>query len=111
MKRGIALIVQYDLKTGEFIAQLLQELGYDTAVATTYAEALACFGARSPELLVIDPVLADGDGFDLVRLATPSAHVVVTSAFPARTADTAARLGVPLVVKPFEADKLIAHIS
>jgi DNA-binding response OmpR family regulator len=106
-----ALVVQHDLPTGELIAKLLRERGYETAVASTYAQALALFAATDPRLVVIDPVLSDGDGLELVRSATVSARVVITSAFPSGVERAAADLGVPLVVKPFGTDELMAQIG
>ena len=107
----IALVVQHDTPTGELIAQLLQGHGYETAVASTYAQAVALFEAIDPRLVVIDPVLSDGDGLELVRSARASARVVMTSAFPSGVERAAADLGVPLVVKPFETDELMAHVG
>jgi DNA-binding response OmpR family regulator len=111
MDRLAALVVQHDLRTGEFISQVLRDNGYDALIATSLVEGLSLHQATRPELLVIDPVLSDGDGFDLVRLAMPAARVIVTSAFPLRTADTAAKLGVPLLVKPFDVAQLIAYVN
>jgi DNA-binding response OmpR family regulator len=103
--------VDHDLSAGEFIGRLLQERGYMTTVATTYADGLSLFQATSPQLLVIDPRLSDGDGLALVRIAIPSARVVLTSAFPSGVSNAAARLGVPLVVKPFEGERFLAQVS
>jgi DNA-binding response OmpR family regulator len=107
----VALVVDHDRATRELISQLLTERGYETAVAATYAQALAIFEARGPRLVVIDPVLSDGEGIELVRRAKSSARVLITSAFPTRLVDAAASLGVPLVVKPFEIDHLLAQID
>jgi DNA-binding response OmpR family regulator len=106
-----ALIVDYDRRTCELISRLLQERGYETAVATTYASGLSLFEATGPRVLVIDPRLSDGDGLELVRKALPSTRVVLTSAFPTGFAGAAAALGVPLVAKPFVVDELVALIG
>ena len=108
---SIALVVQHDLRTGELIAQLLGAHGYEAAVASTYAQAVSLFEATDPRLVVIDPVLSDGDGLELVRRARASARVVITSAFPSSVERAAADLGVPLVVKPFETDELMAYFG
>jgi hypothetical protein len=60
-------------------------------------------------LVVIDPVLRDGDGLSLARIAKPYARVVLTSANP--IADAADELGVPLVAKPFATDDLLAQVE
>jgi DNA-binding response OmpR family regulator len=107
----MALVVQHDPPTAELIAQLLRERGYETAVASTYGQALSLFQATDPPLIVIDPVLSDGDGLELVRSAKATARVVITSAFPSGVERAAADLGVPLVVKPFETDDLMALVE
>lgn len=104
-------MVDHDPSTAELIALLLRQRRYEAGVATTYAQALSIFDATHPQLLVIDPVLRDGDGLDLVRTATPSVRVVLTSAFPTRIESAAAELGVPLVLKPFATDDLMAQVE
>ncbi len=109
MERRTALIVDHDLSTAELISRLLYARGYETVVATTYAQGWSLFDSTRPRVLVIDPVLVDGDGLELARKATSSAHVVLSSAFPARTVDSEYPW-LPLVVKPFATHELLAHI-
>ena len=86
-------------------------------MASTYEQALHLWEATNPLLVVIDPVLRDGDGLALARIAKPYARVVLTSANPRpsapgrRIADVADELGVPLVAKPFATDDLLAEIE
>ena len=109
--------MEHDRSTGELISLLLRERGYDTTVADTYQEALHLWEATNPGLVLIDPVLRDGDGLALARIAKPYARVILTSANPRsslpgrRIADAADELGVPLVAKPFAADDLMAQIE
>ena len=77
----------------------------------TYAQASSSFVSAKPTLVVIDPVLIDGDGLDLVRAAKASARVILTSAFPTGVASAARDLEVPLVTKPFETDALMALVE
>jgi DNA-binding response OmpR family regulator len=107
----VALVVDHDPSTAELIALLLRQRRYDARVATTFAQALSIFDAIHPQLLVIDPVLRDGDGLELVRNATPSVRVVVTSAFPTGIERAVAELRVPLVLKPFATDDLMAQVT
>jgi DNA-binding response OmpR family regulator len=65
--------------------------------------------ATNPLLVVIDPLLRDGDGLALARIAKPYARVILTSADP--IADAAEELGVPLVAKPFATDDLMAQVE
>ena len=117
MERRVALVVEHDRSTGELISLLLRERGYETAVANTYEQALHLWEATNPRLVVIDPVLRDGDGLALARIAKPYARVILTSANSRssprgqRIADAADELGVPLVAKPFATDDLMAQIE
>jgi DNA-binding response OmpR family regulator len=117
VERRVALVVEHDPSTGELISVLLRERGYETAVARTYEQALHLWEATNPLLVVIDPVLRDGDGLALARIAKPYARVILTSANPRpslpgkRIADAAEELGVPLVAKPFGTDELLAQIE
>ena len=117
MERRVALIVEHDRSTGELISLLLRERGYETSVADTYEQALHLWEATNPRLVVIDPILRDGDGLALARIAKPYARVILTSAnsgpsLPGqRIADAADELGVPLVAKPFATDDLMAQVE
>ena len=117
MERRVALVVEHDPSTGELISLLLRERGYETSVASTYEQALHLWEATNPLLVVIDPVLRDGDGLALARIAKPYARVILMSANPGpslpgrRIADSADELGVPLVAKPFATDDLMAQIE
>jgi DNA-binding response OmpR family regulator len=115
--RRVALVVEHDRATGELISLLLRQRGYETSVANTYEQALSLWDATNPRLVVIDPVLRDGDGLALARIAKPHARVILTSANPRpslpgqRIADAADELGIPLVAKPFATDDLLAQIE
>jgi DNA-binding response OmpR family regulator len=117
VEKRVALVVEHDPSTGELISFLLRERGYETSVANTYEQALHLWEATNPLLVVIDPVLRDGDGLSLARIAKPYARVILTSANPGpslpgkRIADAAEELGVPLVAKPFATDDLMAKIG
>lgn len=117
MEKRVALVVEHDPSTGAFISLLLRERGYETSVANTYEQALHLWEATNPRLVVIDPVLRDGDGLSLARIAKPYARVILTSANPVpslpgqRIADAAEELGVPIVAKPFGADELMAQVQ
>lgn len=78
-------------------------------MASTYEQALHLWEATNPRLVVIDPVLRDGDGLALARIAKLYARVILTSANP--IADAAEELGVPLVAKPFATDDLLAQVE
>lgn len=106
-----ALIVQHDPSTAEAIAQLLRTRGYWTMVAGALEQATSRFRTTAPALIVMDPVLSDGDGMALVRRATASSRVLLTSAFPDGIADAAESLGLTILLKPFARDDLLALLE
>ena len=105
------LVVEHDSSTRKFIADLLEERGHEVTRAETLAEAASIFETRQPAILVIDPVLGDGDGLGLIRRAQDrSVRVVMTSAYPPRVQEAIA-LGIPLVTKPFTGEELLERVG
>jgi len=60
------LVVEDDASTREFIAELLSKHGYVVSVAPDGAEARAQVAASLPELVILDLILPDVSGFQLL---------------------------------------------
>ena len=94
MKKNI-LIIDDDPLVREAITAFLAEVGFNTHTASTLAEARKSVSARSYEAVIIDQLLPDGSGIDLIRelraISADMAIVVITGA-----AD------VPLAVKAMQ---------
>ena len=93
---------------------VLRNAGYQVDAATTVAEALDAIAVRPPDLLVLDLVLPDGSGVDVLRdLRRWSAlPVLVLSAVgdereKVRALDAGAD---DYVTKPFGTDELLARL-
>jgi diguanylate cyclase (GGDEF)-like protein len=61
------LLVDDDHALTEAIARVLQPEGYDLAIARTQAEALSALEGALPDALIVDVLLPDGSGFELVE--------------------------------------------
>jgi DNA-binding response OmpR family regulator len=74
-----ALVVEDEQDQADLTARLIRSFGLDPVVAATGAEALRRAAAEAPDLVVLDLMLPDVDGFDVCRqlradprtLATP----------------------------------------
>jgi CheY-like chemotaxis protein len=103
------LVVHDDDGTLEAIAELLRDAGYSASTAATGDEALRRLRRWRPDLVLMDLIMPNMDGWELLeRLSEDSelAHVpkVVMTAWP-RPDDLPE--GVSVLSKPFEWDTLL----
>jgi two-component system, OmpR family, response regulator RegX3 len=112
-KRTI-LLIEDEEAISEPLAAALGREGFDTVVAATAAKGMELFEQRSPDLVLLDVMLPDGDGRDLLRRIreTSRTHVVMLTA---RGEETDRVLGLELgaddyVTKPFSAAELAARV-
>ncbi len=61
------LVVEDEPPMAEFLADWLQQLGYEVALASDGAEALARLQASLPRLILVDLMLPNMGGWELVR--------------------------------------------
>ncbi|MGH3061169.1 MAG: response regulator transcription factor, partial [Gaiellaceae bacterium] len=88
--------------------------GFDPVVAATAAEGMELFERRSPDLVLLDVMLPDGDGRDLLRRIRETSRTPVVM-LTARGEETDRVLGLELgaddyVTKPFSAAELAARV-
>jgi PAS domain S-box-containing protein len=107
---GRVLVVEDNTQVGEFAAQLLQELGYDTELATNADEAIRMLESNTASFDVVfsDVVMPGTNGVELgrrVRERWPGLPVVLTSGYSHVLADDA-RHGFPLLHKPYSVEGL-----
>ena len=108
------LLVEDESSISEPLAAALRREGFDPVVAATAAAALDAFKASQPDLVLLDVMLPDGDGRELLRTIRGSSRVPVVM-LTARGEEmdkvVALELGADdYVVKPFGAAELIARI-
>jgi C4-dicarboxylate-specific signal transduction histidine kinase len=92
------------------LPQFLARVG-EVRSAKTLAAARAALAEATPQLLVIDPALPDGDGIELVvevraRYPWLQIFVITGSGFADRTAELIAAGANDVAVKPFDVGKL-----
>jgi two-component system, OmpR family, response regulator RegX3 len=112
-KRKI-LLVEDERAISEPLKPALEREGFDVQLAETAAEALQRFRERQPDLVLLDVMLPDGDGRDVLRELRQASRVPVVM-LTARGEEMDRVLGLELgaddyVTKPFSAAELVARI-
>lgn len=97
-----------------FLEQALQESGYIPTVAATSAAALESFASSAPDLVVLDVMLPDGDGFSVLRNIRKESSVPVLM-LTARDATDDRVKGLDAgaddyLAKPFKLEELLARV-
>jgi two-component system OmpR family response regulator len=99
----------------DMLATVLKFHGFVVSSAGTAGEALAAAERDRPDLVILDVMLPDGDGFELCRRLRADGHRVGIVFLTARDTrhDTVAGLtygGDDYVTKPFAVDELVARV-
>lgn len=80
------LIVDDNVMASELLAEFLELCGYAARIAHTGADAMAVADEFSPEIVIVDIVLPDTDGYALAgrmrARAEPAAMIVALSGLP-----------------------------
>jgi two-component system response regulator MprA len=108
------LIVEDEPVVAGFLEEALQESGYVPTVAKTAAEAIEAFEASAPDLVVLDVMLPDGDGFSVLRRIRPDSSVPVLM-LTARDATDDRVKGLDAgaddyLAKPFRLEEFLARV-
>lgn len=113
---GRLLVVDDEPSLQDIVATSMRFLGYDVSVAATGREAVKAATETQPDLIILDVMLPDFDGLEVmrrVRAAGVDAGVVFLSARDT-PADKIAGLqagGDDYVTKPFGLEELAARVS
>lgn len=110
------LIVEDETTLNRTLSEGLRELGYQTDEAENIKDAQYFIGIRNYDLVLLDWILPDGEGLDLVKEVKNKSQrtaVVMISARDDKESEVAAfKQGVDeYIVKPFEFDVLVARIE
>jgi len=108
------LIVEDEPGISEPLATHLAREGFDPTVAPTVEAARETLAATTPDLILLDVMLPDGDGRDLCRELRASSDVPIMM-LTARGQNVDKIVGLELgaddyVVKPFSAGELVARM-
>jgi two-component system, OmpR family, response regulator len=110
------LVVEDDASICQLLAASLRYAGFDVVTATGGSEAVTAAQRHRPDLIVLDVMLPDMDGFDVVqRLRGGGAHTPVLFLTARDSTDDKIR-GLTLggddyVTKPFSLEEVIARIQ
>src|SRR5499427_4036350 len=108
------LIVEDDPNIVDLIRSNLAVRGFDTFVSTDGSKALALLDTEQPDMVLLDLMLPEVDGFELcrqIRERSPVAIIVVSARGGERDKVTALNMGADdYMTKPFGIEELLARI-
>jgi two-component system KDP operon response regulator KdpE len=108
------LIVEDDPNIVDLIRANLAVRGFDTLVSSDGSKALALLETEQPDIVLLDLMLPEADGFELcrqIRERSPVAIIVVSARGGERDKVTALNMGADdYMTKPFGIEELLARI-
>jgi len=109
------LVVEDDPNIVDLIRSNLAVRGFDTVVSTDGAKALQLLETEQPDIVLLDLMLPEVDGFDLcreVRERSPVGVIVISARGGERDKVTALNMGADdYMTKPFSIEELLARIA
>jgi len=115
MASELILVVDDEPAIVQVIRDRLQSEGFTVAAAGRCSAALSAVDECEPDLLILDLMLPDGDGFEVLRSLRQSGHDLPVIILTARDDDVDVIVGLELgaddyVVKPFNPRELAARV-
>ncbi|GGE39308.1 sigma-54-dependent transcriptional regulator [Actibacterium pelagium] len=110
------LMIEDTLSLQMFYQNILQHHGYEVVATSTAKDGQALFEEHAPQIVLLDLMLPDGDGLDLLRhflTAQPETFVIVVTAHTSdKLVAEAMSLGAfDFLMKPFSDDKLVNAVA
>ncbi len=110
------LMIEDTLALARTYEAYLKDQPYDLVHTETGTEGLAAMAEQTPDVLLLDLMLPDMDGLDILKKLSdqdsPTAVIVITANASLQVAIEAMRLGaMDFLVKPFTRDRLIVTID
>jgi two-component system, OmpR family, response regulator RegX3 len=108
------LVIEDERPIAEPLADALRREGFDVRLAETAADGLEAFSAQGADIVLLDVMLPDGDGREVLRRIRQTSRVPVVMV-SARGEEMDRVLGLELgaddyVTKPFSAAELVARM-
>ena len=109
------LIVEDDAGISDFVIPELEHEGYETCLAVSGREALEKFENEKPDLILLDIMLPELNGLEVLRRIRASSNVpVILETARGETIDKINGLNLgadDYIPKPFEIEELLARIN
>jgi len=109
------LIVEDDKGISDFVIPELEHEGYETCLAETGREALEKFNSETPDLILLDIMLPELNGLEVLRrIRAVSTVPVILETARGETIDKINGLNLgadDYIPKPFEIEELLARIN
>jgi two-component system, OmpR family, response regulator RegX3 len=114
INRKRVLLIEDERSISEPLEDALRQEGFEVHVTDSASLGLEAFAARPPDLVLLDVMLPDGDGRDVLRAIRHSSRIPVVM-LTARGEEMDRVLGLELgaddyVTKPFSAAELVARM-
>lgn len=116
-KRATVLVVDDEPVIADVVARYLRRAGYAAVIAATGQEALQYAGADPPDVVILDLMLPDVDGLEVMRRLRHhdprrTAIILLTARGDESDRIVGLRLGADdYVVKPFSSAELVARVD
>lgn len=118
MTRDRVLVVEDDAEIGDLLCQVLEIAGFEARLSSTGRQAVALSREWQPELLILDLMLPDIDGFSVcraLRATEPTCDIgvlVVTAAIGQQYRSEAFQAGVDRYLnKPFDPELILRELQ
>src|SRR6478672_11936964 len=115
VRKTCALVVEDDPNIVDLIRSNLAVRGFDTVVSVDGMRALQLLETEDPDIVLLDLMLPEADGFELcrqIRERSPVAIIVVSARGGERDKVTALNMGADdYMTKPFSIEELLARIA
>lgn len=114
---GLVLVVDDQVRNLQMVTNLLTHRGFEVITATGGREALNCLATKIPDLILLDVIMPEMDGFEVCRQIKSNratSHVPVV--FLSGSADQSSIVrgfetgGVDYIAKPFNKAELLARV-
>jgi two-component system OmpR family response regulator len=110
------LVVEDEVTLNKTISEGLQEFGYQTDTSENFKDAEYFIGIRNYDLVLVDWMLPDGDGIDLVSVikqkTSKTAAIILSAKDNKESEIKALKAGADdYIKKPFDFDVLVARIE
>lgn len=112
------LLVEDEPDLAKNITILLRGYGYSSRVAGTLAAGIAALGAKRPDLVILDVMLPDGSGLEILRKIRHDPHlgtlpvIVLSSLAQKREIEAGFAVGANAYIpKPYDPENLVQAIQ